>query len=180
MNPKYLLTTIMMPYVKSIMTRSSYINNTMRGIGLRNIRKFGALRMPNNYNNNHNNYYDNNYDNNYDKYENKKQLKTIYKTNNDSPSPSSENNDDDDYYNFLEKQRRKWHMKKNRMSHMAAGSIPCAFCEGEGYVECVRCDQKGCWRCEHTGYEKCPFCDGTGDGRLSYIPVNPYNPPVDY
>lgn len=174
MNPKYLLTTMMMPYVKSLIIRSSYINNTMRGIGLRNIRKFGALRMPNNYNNN-------NRDINYDYYENKKQLKTIYKTNNDSPSPSSENNDDDDdYYNFLEKQRRKWLMKKNKMSHMAAGSIPCAFCEGEGYVECVRCDQKGCWRCEHTGYEKCPFCDGTGEGRLSYIPVNPYNPPVDY
>ena len=174
MNPKYLLTTMFLPYAKSLMMRSNYINNTMRGIGLRNIRRFGALRMPNNY-------YDNKYHNKYhNKYRNKYHVKTVYKINNDSVSPSSENNDDDDdYYNFLEKQKRRWLMKKNKMSHMLEGSIPCAFCEGEGYVECVRCDQKGCWRCEHTGYEKCPFCDGTGDGRLSYIPVNPYNPPID-
>ena len=44
MNTKYLLSTMMLPYVKSLMMRASYINNTMRGIGLRNIRKFSAFK----------------------------------------------------------------------------------------------------------------------------------------
>ena len=159
MNPKYLLSTIMMPYVKSLVMQSSYINNTMRGIGLRNIRKFSALRMPD-----------------FDKYNNKKQVKNIYKTNNDCPSPSSENDDD---FIFLEKQKRQWLMKKNKMTHMVQGSIPCAFCEGKGYVECEACEQEGCWRCDHTGYEKCPFCNTNGGGRLSYVTITPYNPPID-
>ena len=69
MNPKYLLSTIMMPYVKSLVMQSSYINNTMRGIGLRNIRKFSALRMPD---------FDKYYNKYRNKYNNKKEVTKIW------------------------------------------------------------------------------------------------------
>ena len=71
MNTKYLLSTMMLPYGKALMMRVSYINKTMRGIGLRNIRKFSALKMPD-----------------FNKYNNKDDVKNIYNSNNDCPSPS--------------------------------------------------------------------------------------------
>ena len=92
----------------------------------------------------------------------------IRKTHSDESSPSSNNSDD---YYYIERQKRLIIMKKNKLSHMTLDTIPCAYCQGEGYIECVKCNEKGCWRCEHTLLEKCPFCDGSGDGRLCLLNI---------
>ena len=92
----------------------------------------------------------------------------IRKIHSDDLSPSSNNADD---YQFIERQKRLILMKKNKLKNMEPDAIPCAYCEGEGYLECNKCEQ-GCWRCNHTGLEKCPFCDGSGDGKLCLIPIS--------
>ena len=146
MNTKYLLTTMFLPYVRSLSMQNKYINNSIR-----NIRKFGALRISN-YNNNK-------YNNKYNKYH----VKKIYKMNN-SPVPINDNDD------FLEKQKLKLlKIYKNKITHMTHNTNSCIFCKGEGFVQCEMCKQTGClgcYKCEYTGFEKCSFCDGSGNSRI--------------
>ena len=51
--------------------------------------------------------------------------------------------------------------------------LPCAYCDGTGFVECPKCNQ-GCWKCCHTTLIKCHYCRGTGESTpsLHFMPMN--------
>ena len=48
----------------------------------------------------------------------------------------------------------------------------CSFCYGTGYIDCIKCNMKGCWRCNNTTLEICPYCNGDGKPRASTNPID--------
>ena len=49
------------------------------------------------------------------------------------------------------------------LSNKLKNEIPCEFCYGTGFNECLRCFN-GCWECENTRMAECQYCGGTGRG----------------
>ncbi len=48
----------------------------------------------------------------------------------------------------------------------------CSFCYGTGYIDCTKCNMKGCWRCNNTTLEICPYCNGDGKPRINTNPID--------
>ena len=51
--------------------------------------------------------------------------------------------------------------------------MPCAYCDGTGFVDCHKCNQ-GCWKCSRTTLIKCHYCGGTGESTpgLHFMAIN--------